>query len=40
MFPVRYQQLWEMYNKAKASFWTAEEVDLSQDVQQWDCGRL
>ncbi|KAF9604711.1 hypothetical protein IFM89_009147 [Coptis chinensis] len=36
MFPVRYKQLWEMYKKAQASFWTAEEVDLSQDVQQWE----
>lgn len=22
MFPIRYQQLWEMYKKAEASFWT------------------
>ncbi|XP_034229377.1 ribonucleoside-diphosphate reductase small chain A isoform X2 [Prunus dulcis] len=36
MFPIRYKQVWEMYKKAMASFWTAEEVDLSQDVQQWD----
>uniref|UniRef100_A0A2P2LGV5 Ribonucleoside-diphosphate reductase small chain n=1 Tax=Rhizophora mucronata TaxID=61149 RepID=A0A2P2LGV5_RHIMU len=36
MFPIRYHQLWEMYKKAEASFWTAEEVDLSQDVQQWE----
>ncbi|CAL5413292.1 unnamed protein product [Camellia sinensis] len=36
MFPIRYPQLWEMYKKSQASFWTAEEVDLSQDVQQWD----
>ncbi|KAL2509019.1 Ribonucleoside-diphosphate reductase small chain A [Forsythia ovata] len=36
MFPIRYPQLWEMYKKAEASFWTAEEVDLSQDVQQWE----
>ncbi|KAA8548580.1 hypothetical protein F0562_000264 [Nyssa sinensis] len=36
MFPIRYPQLWEMYKKAEASFWTAEEVDLSQDMQQWD----
>ncbi|KAL8223557.1 hypothetical protein R6Q57_019032 [Mikania cordata] len=35
MFPVRYNQLWEMYKKAQASFWTAEEVDLSLDAQQW-----
>ncbi|KAH6776946.1 ribonucleotide reductase 2A [Perilla frutescens var. hirtella] len=36
MFPIEYPQLWELYKKAKASFWTAEEVDLSQDVQQWE----
>lgn len=36
MFPIRYTQLWEMYKKAQASFWTAEEVDLSTDVQQWE----
>ncbi|CAH1426890.1 unnamed protein product [Lactuca virosa] len=35
MFPVKYHQLWEMYKKAQASIWTAEEVDLSLDVQQW-----
>lgn len=35
-FPIRYPQLWEMYKKAQASFWTAEEVDLSQDLQQWE----
>ncbi|KAM3755273.1 hypothetical protein ACB098_02G028400 [Castanea mollissima] len=36
MFPIRYNQLWEMYKKAQASFWTAEEVDLSQDMRQWE----
>ncbi|KAL8162678.1 hypothetical protein V2J09_014167 [Rumex salicifolius] len=36
MFPIRYSQLWEMYKKSQASFWTAEEVDLSHDVQQWN----
>ncbi|EPS65786.1 hypothetical protein M569_08989 [Genlisea aurea] len=36
MFPITYPHLWEMYKKAEASFWTAEEVDLSQDVQQWE----
>ncbi|KAM3358022.1 ribonucleoside-diphosphate reductase small chain A isoform X3 [Capsicum galapagoense] len=35
-FPITYPQLWEMYKKAQASFWTAEEVDLSQDLQQWE----
>ncbi|ERN09925.1 ribonucleoside-diphosphate reductase small chain [Amborella trichopoda] len=36
MFPIKYPQIWEMYKKAEASFWTAEEVDLSQDLQHWD----
>ena len=30
MFPIKYPGVWEMYKKAEASFWTAEEVDLSQ----------
>ncbi|KAH9330875.1 hypothetical protein KI387_002983, partial [Taxus chinensis] len=36
MFPIKYPQVWEMYKKAQASFWTAEEVDLSQDVHHWE----
>lgn len=36
MFPIRYRNLWEMYKKAQASFWTVEEVDLSQDVRHWE----
>ncbi|KAI7727840.1 hypothetical protein M8C21_013775 [Ambrosia artemisiifolia] len=35
MFPIQYPQIWQMYKKAEASFWTAEEVDLSQDHQHW-----
>ena len=31
----RYQNIWEMYKKAVASFWTVEEVDLSQDMRDW-----
>ncbi|KAF6148488.1 hypothetical protein GIB67_038843 [Kingdonia uniflora] len=36
MFPIKYPEIWEMYKKAQASFWTAEEVDLSQDQRHWD----
>jgi len=36
MFPIQYPQVWEMYKKHEASFWTAEEVDLSQDNKDWD----
>eukprot|EP00747_Dinoflagellata_sp_TGD_P139433 gnl/TRDRNA2_/TRDRNA2_175892_c0_seq37.p1 gnl/TRDRNA2_/TRDRNA2_175892_c0~~gnl/TRDRNA2_/TRDRNA2_175892_c0_seq37.p1 ORF type:complete len:350 (-),score=99.08 gnl/TRDRNA2_/TRDRNA2_175892_c0_seq37:157-1206(-) len=36
MFPIQYPQVWEMYKKHEASFWTAEEVDLSQDNKDWE----
>merc|ERR1719305_251514 len=36
MFPIKYPAVWEMYKKHEASFWTAEEVDLSQDMKDWD----
>ncbi len=32
----RYHDLWELYKMAVASFWTVEEVDLSQDMRDWD----
>jgi len=36
MFPIKYPEVWEMYKKHEASFWTAEEIDLSQDNTDWD----
>merc|ERR1711907_124708 len=36
MFPIKYPQIWEMYKKHEASFWTAEEIDLSQDSKDWE----
>lgn len=35
MFPLKDKQIWDMYKKHVASFWTAEEIDLSQDVKDW-----
>lgn len=32
----RHHQIWQMYKKAEASFWTAEEIDLSKDLHDWD----
>lgn len=29
IFPIQYPDIWSMYKKAEASFWTVEEVDLS-----------
>ncbi|CAK0810902.1 unnamed protein product, partial [Prorocentrum cordatum] len=36
MFPIQHADIWEMYKKHEASFWTAEEIDLSQDNKDWD----
>ncbi|KND04818.1 ribonucleoside-diphosphate reductase subunit M2 [Spizellomyces punctatus DAOM BR117] len=36
LFPIQYQEVWHMYKKAEASFWTAEEVDLSKDNVDWE----
>lgn len=35
LLPVQYDDIWRMYKKAEASFWTAEEVDLGGDVEDW-----
>jgi len=35
ILPIRYTSLWEMYKKHEASFWTAEEIDLSGDLKDW-----
>ncbi|KAI0988694.1 hypothetical protein GJ496_006721 [Pomphorhynchus laevis] len=36
LFPIEYQEIWTMYKKAVASFWTVEEVDLGRDLQDWE----
>merc|ERR1712224_208308 len=36
MFPIQYPEVWEMYKKHEASFWTAEEIDLSSDTKDWE----
>merc|ERR1719402_782391 len=35
MFPLQDLEIWGMYKKHVASFWTAEEIDLSQDMRDW-----
>ncbi|GAA5854897.1 hypothetical protein JCM9279_000190 [Rhodotorula babjevae] len=39
LFPIQYQEIWAHYKRAQASFWTAEEMDISKDLWDWD-GRL
>lgn len=36
ILPIQFPDIWQMYKKAEASFWTIEEVDLSKDLQHWD----
>lgn len=36
ILPIRYDDIWQMYKQAEASFWTAEEVDLSEDNHDWN----
>jgi len=36
VLPIVYPDIWQMYKQAEASFWTAEEVDLSKDMADWD----
>ena len=36
LFPIEKDDIWQFYKKAEASFWTAEEIDLSQDLKDWN----
>jgi len=36
MFPIEFPDIWNMYKKQVASFWTVEEVDLSKDMDDWE----
>jgi ribonucleoside-diphosphate reductase beta chain len=35
LFPIQDHDIWQFYKKAEASFWTAEEIDLSSDLNDW-----
>lgn len=36
LLPIKYPKVWEMYKRTEASFWTAEEIDLSDDLKHWE----
>jgi len=36
VFPIKHHDIWDYYKNHEASFWTAEELDLSQDTKDWD----
>lgn len=35
LFPIKFPSIWDMYKKACASIWFAEEIDLKQDLTDW-----
>jgi ribonucleoside-diphosphate reductase subunit M2 len=36
MFPIQYEDIWQMYKKQVDSFWRAEELDLTKDLAHWN----
>lgn len=36
IYPIKYDKIWKMFKTAESSFWTAEEIDLSKDIDDWD----
>ena len=36
LFPIEHNDIWRMYKKAEASFWTAEEIDMNDDEKHWN----
>ncbi len=35
MFPIKYNDIWEMYKKQVDCFWRPEEIDLTKDLDNW-----
>ena len=35
MFPIKYDDIWQMYQKQVDCFWRPEEIDLTKDVKDW-----
>ena len=36
IFPIQYNDIWEYYKQHQSAFWTAEEIDLSGDIRDWE----
>ncbi len=36
IFPIKHHDIWQMYKQQEASIWTAEEIDLHQDINDWN----
>ena len=36
IFPIEHNDIWEFYKQHQAAFWTAEEIDLTNDIRDWE----
>jgi ribonucleoside-diphosphate reductase beta chain len=36
LFPIQHHDIWKLYKQQEACFWTAEEIDLAQDINDWE----
>lgn len=36
LFPIKHHDIWKFYKNHEAAFWTAEEIDLSPDLKDWE----
>jgi ribonucleoside-diphosphate reductase beta chain len=36
LFPIEHNDIWNYYKQQEACFWTAEEIDLGQDITDWE----
>jgi len=36
IYPIKYDKIWKMFKTAESSFWTAEEIDLGKDIDDWN----
>lgn len=36
IFPIEHNDIWEYYKQHQAAFWTAEEIDLTNDIRDWE----
>jgi ribonucleoside-diphosphate reductase beta chain len=36
IFPIKYDNIWDMYKKHVSTYWTVEEIDFSKDTKDWE----
>lgn len=36
LFPIQHHDVWELYKNALSTFWTADEIDFTADIPDWE----